>query len=200
MERHRLANHRDQTTLSDDNETSMDDEVDESSLNQSGQSDDESSTQSTDHSENSDTDSESDGSLEDESGSEDDEEDTIWDDIRDLSWTSSLLHAHKEKKAKLINEGMAANEAQQEAYRHVLSRLRRNIMSNYVQKVFEAAKLHKDPIHKKIMSTKRKLQEDEDYEPEEAIKYAVTKRKYIIQKATSTLSDDELEDDDEEYT
>ena len=48
------------------------------------------------------------------------------------------------------------------------------------------------------MSTKRRLQEEEDYEPEEAIKYAVKKRKYIIQEATGTLSDDELEEEEEE--
>ena len=47
------------------------------------------------------------------------------------------------------------------------------------------------------MSTKRKLQEDDDYEAQEAIKYAVKKRKYLIQEATGTLSDDELEDEEE---
>ena len=55
---------------------------------------------------------------------------------------------------------------------------------------------------KKIMSTKRKLQEDDDYEAQEAIKYAVKKRKFLIQEATGTLSDDELdydiEDEEEE--
>ena len=71
-------------------------------------------------------------------------------------------------------------------------------MSNYVRKIDDAAKLHKDPVHKKIMSTKRKLQEDDDYEAQEAIKYAVKKRKYLIQEATGTLSDDELEDEEEE--
>ena len=41
------------------------------------------------------------------------------------------------------------------------------------------------------MSTKRKLQDD-DYEAQEAIKYAVKKRKCLIQEATGTLNDDEL--------
>ena len=42
-----------------------------------------------------------------------------------------------------------------------------------------------------MMSTKRKLQEDDDYEAQEAIKYAVKKRKFLIQEAAGTLSDDE---------
>ena len=88
---------------------------------------------------------------------------------------------------------MTADEAHQEAYQHVLPQLRRNIMSNYVRKIVDAAKLHIDPVHKKIMSTKRKLQVDDDYEAQEAIKYAVKKRKFLIQEATCTLSDNELD-------
>ena len=70
---------------------------------------------------------------------------------------------------------MTADEAHQEAYQHVLPKLRRNIMSNYVRKIVDAATLHKDHVHKKIMSTKRKLQEDDDYGAQEVIKYAVKK-------------------------
>ena len=92
---------------------------------------------------------------------------------------------------------MTTDDAHQEAYQYVLPKLRRNIMSNYVRKIVDEAKLHKDPVHKKIMSTKRKLQEDGDYEPEEAMRYAVKKREYLIQEATGTLSDDELEDEEE---
>ena len=51
---------------------------------------------------------------------------------------------------------------------------------------------------KKIMSTKRKLQEDYGYEAQEAIKYAVKKEKFLIQEATGTLSDDEIDYDIEE--
>ena len=68
-------------------------------------------------------------------------------------------------------------------------------MSNYVQKIVDAAKLHKDPVHKNILSTKRKLQEYDDYEAQEVIKYAVKKRKFLIQMATGTLGNDELDYD-----
>ena len=64
-------------------------------------------------------------------------------------------------------------------------------MSNYVRRIVDAAKLYKDPGHKKIMSTKRKLQEDDDYETQEAIKYAVKMRKFLIQQAAGTLRDEE---------
>merc|ERR1712208_93153 len=46
--------------------------------------------------------------------------------------------------------------------------------------------------HKKIMKTKRKLMDEEDFDYEEAIEHAVKKRKYLIEKATGIgLFDDE---------
>ena len=43
-----------------------------------------------------------------------------------------------------------------------------------------------DENHEKIMGTKRKLMDDEEYEPEDAIRYAIRKRRYLIQKQTET--------------
>ena len=146
-----------------------------------------------DEDEDGDSSSDSQNSTDDE-----DEDDNVWNSIRDLSWTSKLLSTFNEAKKGFQNQGMTADEAHQEAYQHVLPKLRRNIMSNYVRKIVDAAKLHKDPVHKKIMSTKRKLQEDNDYEAQEAIKYAVKKRKFLIQEATGTLTDDELDYDIED--
>ena len=48
------------------------------------------------------------------------------------------------------------------------------------------------------MSTKRKLQEDDDFEAKEAIKYAMKERQFLIQEATGTLGDDELDYDIED--
>ena len=76
------------------------------------------------------------------------------------------------------------------------------MMSNHVRKIIDAAKLHKDPVHKKIMSTKQKMQKNDDYEAQEAIKFAVKERKFLVQEATGNLSEDELdyeiEDEEEE--
>ena len=96
---------------------------------------------------------------------DEDEDDSVWSGIRDLSWTSKLLSTFNVAQKEFQNPGMTADDAHQETYQYVLPKLRRNIMSNYVQKIVDAAKLHKDP-DKQIMSTKRKLREDGNYEPE----------------------------------
>ena len=102
-----------------------------------------------------------------------------------------------EKKAELVEGGMSASDAHQATYRCVLPNLRWSITMNYMKKIIENRKLRQDSIHLKILTTKWKLQEDDYYEPEEAIRYAVKKGKYLIRKAIGTLSDDELEDEDD---
>ena len=203
MEGHRIVSHGDSNSEADSEEsfdhgTEASDEHDSSdeqeSIADEGDNDD---GDDSDEDEDGDSGSDSQNSTDDE-----DEDDNVWSSIRDPSWTSKLLSAFNEAKKEFQNQGMTADDAHQEAYQHVLPKLRRNIMSNYIRKIVDAAKLHKDPVHKKIMSTKRKLQEDNDYEAQEAIKYAVKKRKFLIQEATGTLSNDELdydiEDEEEE--
>ena len=48
------------------------------------------------------------------------------------------------------------------------------------------------------MITKRRLEDDENFSADEAMWYAVKKRKYLIQDVTGTLSDCELEPDDDD--
>ena len=48
------------------------------------------------------------------------------------------------------------------------------------------------------MTTKRTLEDNENFSADEAMRYAVKKRKYLIQHVTGTLSDCELEQDDDD--
>ena len=189
MERHRIVSHGDSNSEADSEEsfdhgTEASDEYDSSdeqeSIADEGDNDD---GNDSDEAEDQDGDSSSDSQN---STDDEDEDDNVWSSIRELSWTSKLLSTFNEAKKEFENRGMTADEAHQEAYQQVLPKLRRNIMTNYVRKIVDAAKLHKDPVHKKITSTKRKLQEDDEYEAQEVIKYAVKKRKFLIQEATGT--------------
>ena len=206
MEHNRIVSHGDSNSEADSEEsvdhgTEASDEHDSSDKQESraaeGDNDDDDYSDEDMEEDDDNSSSDSQSSIDDE-----DDNDNVWSDIRDLSWTSKLLSTFNGAKKVFQNQGMSACDDHQEAYQHVLPKLRRNIMSNWVRKIVDAAKLHKDPVHKKIMSATRKLQEDDDYEAQEAIKYAVKKRKFLIQEATGTLSDDELdyeiEDEEEE--
>ena len=178
MERHRIVSHGDSNSEVDSEETfehgtEASDEHD-SSDEQESISDEGDNDDDSDKDEDEDDDDSSSDSQN--STDDEDDEDSVWSGMRDISWTSTLLSTFNEAKKEFQNQGMTADDAHQEAYQHM--------------------------YHKKNMSTKRKLQEDDDYEAQEAIKYAVKKRKFLIQEATGTLSDDELdydiEDEEEE--
>ena len=154
LERHRIVSHGDSNSEADSEEsfehgTEASDEHDSSdeqeSIADEGDNDDgDDSDEDEDEDEDGDSSSDSQNSTDDE-----DEDDSVWSSIRDLSWTSKWLSAFNEAKKEFQNQGMTADDAHQEAYQHVLPKLRRNIMSNYVRKIVDAAKLHKEPVHKK---------------------------------------------------
>ena len=94
--------------------------------------------------------------------------------------TSELVSMFDDKNAELVEGGMLASGAHQAAYRCVLPNLRWNITMNYMEKIMENNKLRQDPIHRKILSVKRKL--DDNYEPEEAMRYAIKNENILCEK------------------
>ena len=129
--------------------------------------------------------------TDDDAGERDDEW-TMWDQLRDKAWTDIIEEDYKQSRTSLEEEGMPTEEAVQTAYKKVLPDFRKSILSTYTDQCLAWQQGVKDPIHKKIMGTKRKLEQDDDYEPEEAIRYAIRKRRYLIQDVTGTQSDDEM--------
>lgn len=124
----------------------------------------------------------------------------IWKYIKEEAWTSELQEMFRTKKIALLEEGMPASDAHQAAYKHVLPTLRQNIRRVYMDKIQLNMKLRHDRVHKQILATKRKLEDEEDFDSEEAMRYAVQKRKYLIQDVTATLSDNELDEVDNDNT
>ena len=123
------------------------------------------------------------------------EEYTIWDEMRLKAWTPKLKEIFNDEKRSLMDrEGMSLSDADKLAHRRVLPLLRTNIHDMYVGRLAMIKRLRTDPVHRKIMHAKRKLVYYEDYSDEESLKYAIKKRKHLINLSSKTLSDD---DDDE---
>ena len=128
----------------------------------------------------------------------DNAEPTVWDVILQEAWAPEIEQTFYDKKAELMGEGMSTSESRQAAYSYVLPSLRRNITRFYLSKIELSRKLRRDDVHKQIMATKRKLENNDDFDEKEAMRYAVKKRKYLIQDVTGTLSDCELDTDDDD--
>ena len=44
------------------------------------------------------------------------------------------------------------------------------------------SQMKKDPVHKKIMETRKRFVEDESFDPDEAMEAAIEKRKFLLQR------------------
>ena len=93
---------------------------------------------------------------------------------------------------------MSTSESSQAVYSHVLLSLRRNITSLYLLKIELSKKLRRDDVHKEIIAKKRKLEDCDGFDEYEAIRYAIKKRKYIIQDVNGIFSDCVLDTEDNE--
>ena len=142
MEHHRIVSHGDSNREADSEEsfdhgTEASDEHDSSDEQESmvdeGDNDDDSDEDEDEDDVNSRSDSQS-------STDDEDEDDSVWSGIRDLSWTSKLLSIFNEAKKPFQIQGMTADDADQEAYQHVLPKFKRNIMSNYFIYLFISLK------------------------------------------------------------
>ena len=51
---------------------------------------------------------------------------------------------------------------------------------HYLDEIFWQQDLNKDPIHRKIKDTAKRLRDEEDYDTRESWQYAVKKRKYLF--------------------
>ena len=56
------------------------------------------------------------------------------------------------------------------------------LISRYKYLVGVAAALEKDPVDKRITGTAKRLREEQDYDDDESLQYAIKKRKFLIER------------------
>lgn len=107
---------------------------------------------------------------------------------------ASLAAKFEEMKQRLDNGDLTDEELSEEARRLLKPDVLKHISAHYANflKIWHFAKENK--YHRQIMKTKRKLIDEEEFSPVEAIEQAVKKRKYLIVKATDLLEDDLAEE------
>ena len=141
--------------------------------------------------------SEESGSDEEESDDDDNDEATyynLWAFLRKSTKDPDMDAKFLDLKEKLDDGEMEDEKLTEQAWRVVRPEVVHMVSEHYTNllKIWHFAK--HDKFHKQIMKTKRKLIEEEDFNPVEAIERAVKTRRYIIQKATGLLDDTPLKD------
>ena len=87
-----------------------------------------------------------------------------------------------EIKDHLINTGLDAETATDEATSTLLPKLQKDLEDIYVERLMWMHEMKKDPVHRKIMQTKREFMENDDFDPQEALEAAIDKRKFLIRR------------------
>ena len=157
---------------------------------ETGQSDDDESENETDESRD-----KSEDEDEDEEEEEEEEEEAemynLWAYLKDVATKDEAVIAQfEETKERLADPELSEDEVAEQARRVIRPEILKHIYEHYANflKLWHYTK--EDRYHKRIMKTKRKLMDEEDFLPAEAIEQAVKKRKYLIVKAADMLEAD----------
>ena len=93
-----------------------------------------------------------------------------------------VFDSFKEMKDHLMSTGLDEETAKNEASFKLLPKLQRELGNIYKGRLEWIQEMKRDPVHMKIMQTKKDFMENDDFEPEEALEAAIDKRKFLIRK------------------
>ena len=82
----------------------------------------------------------------------------------------------------LLMEGHDESETKEEAFEKILPVLQKELADVYMDNLAWMKAFKKDPIHKKIMTTRDDYVNNDMFDPDEAIAAAVDKRKFLLKR------------------
>ena len=103
--------------------------------------------------------------------------------------------SYEQMKDNFINSGLDEETAKNEASFKVMPKLQREVGNIYKERLEWIQEMKRDPVHKKIMQTKKDFMENDDFDQEEALEAAVDKRKFLIRKLLKDYNIFDKEDD-----
>ena len=70
---------------------------------------------------------------------------------------------------------------------------RKSAIQSFIDRIVWFRRLQKDPSYKSIAKTAKHLKDVDDFDNEEALKYAASKRKYLFDKMLNTYEPPEMD-------
>ena len=104
-------------------------------------------------------------------------------------WKTFVGGAHRYLQAT-FNEGvqhtvekhpdMDTEEAEEVTFNKLEPRYRAEVIDRYQRFLKVSKAMKKDPLHKKITATAKRLRDDDEFDEDEALRYAIKKRRYLL--------------------
>ena len=127
----------------------------------------------------------------------DSEDEDPWDDLITESFEQCDYKYRENVKDYIKEEGVPEEEARQRIYGNMRDTYRKALANALTDKVLWFNNLRKDPIYKAIKKTVSSLQTETDYDEDEATRYGISKRKYMLDRVLKQYEAPELSEDED---
>ena len=99
------------------------------------------------------------------------------------------------------NDGLDKIDAKKQAFSEILPKLRKKLANVYSNRLEWMAQMKRDPIHKKVMKTRKRFIEEDSFDTDEALTAAIKKRKFLLERMLEDRQhfheSDDVDDDDD---
>ena len=152
------------------------------------------------------TDDESDDDEHEEDMETDSEEKDDDEDDSDLFWDEAVHSVYERKKNDFQttvaqmgkkHPNKSYDDIEREAFEQMKSEYCKDLREYYLQFLQQMHSLKKSRVHRDVIETAKRLRDMEDYDYDEALRYAVKKRKYLISKKLDEYQHPQLESEEE---
>ena len=82
----------------------------------------------------------------------------------------------------MIREGASEKDAKKSAFSELMPKYRKLLIGKFLNRMMWVVALKDDHVYTVLKSSVRRLVDEEDFELEEAWKYAIQKRKFLFDK------------------
>ena len=96
----------------------------------------------------------------------------------------------------LRKAGLSKKRARIRAYNEMLSELQKVLRQQYIDHLKWVHVLREDPIHDAILETRKKFQEEEGMDFNEAVEAAVNQRKYLLNRVFQPMEEPDTDEED----
>ena len=88
----------------------------------------------------------------------------------------------EEIKEDLMHTGLDTETATDKATSKILPKIQKDLEDIYVERLMWMNEMKRDPVHRKIMQTKREFIDNDGFDQQEALEAAIDKRKFLISR------------------
>lgn len=124
-----------------------------------------------------------------------------WQEVVDEAFQECQSQYEEEVREIMQDDtDLSESEAKKDVFEDMRGTYRKALMNSFGAKLMWFDSIKRDTIYKTIKKTVNQLKETEDYDEQEAVKYAILKRRFLFDKVLDSYDVPQLDAEQEEET